>query len=289
MGNIEDELTEQALTAADAEAVFPLSVEAGWNQTVEDWRFMLAHGLGLGMRERSGRWIGSAVALPLGPRLSWLCMVLVAKNRRRLGIGTRLLRRCIDAVRSHGAVAGLDATEPGRPVYLPLGFKDLYPISRWFLDEAARPETPSGEFTVRSLEPRDLPALTAFDEARSGMRRVAVLHYLSAAAPSWAFVAERRGAMIGYALGRPGRIANHIGPVMADDGKTAMALLQRGLAAAGGPAIVDAPDAHRAIGAWLQAQGAVRQRGFMRMALGASGDDLAEPGRIFALAGPEFG
>jgi GNAT superfamily N-acetyltransferase len=289
MGDIEGGLAEQALTAADAEAVFPLSIEAGWNQTVADWRFMLAHGQGLGVRETSGHWIGSAIALPLGHRLSWLCMVLVAGDRRRLGIGTRLLRRCIDAVRAAGGVPGLDATELGRPVYLPLGFKDLYPISRWFLDGSVRVEEPPARVTVRALELRDLAALAAFDELRSGMARGSVLQYLSASAPDRALVAEADRALIGYALGRPGRIASQIGPIVADDETAALALIQRSLAAAGGPAIVDAPDMHQALRRRLQAQGAVRQRGFVRMVLGDPDASLADPSRIFALAGPELG
>ena len=61
-------------------------------------------------------------------------MVLVTKDRRRGGVGTGLLKRCIEEVRAAGAVAGLDATEQGRPIYLPLGFHDLYKISRWHLD-----------------------------------------------------------------------------------------------------------------------------------------------------------
>ena len=37
------------------------------------------------------------------------------------------------------------------------------------------------------------------------------------------------------------------------------------------------------------AHGAVRERGFTRMTLGPPPPGLAEPSRIFALAGPELG
>jgi hypothetical protein len=59
-----------ALQAADAAALCPLSLEAGWNQVAEDWRLMLTLGEGFGARARDGRWIGSALTLPLGPRLA---------------------------------------------------------------------------------------------------------------------------------------------------------------------------------------------------------------------------
>jgi GNAT superfamily N-acetyltransferase len=215
-------------------------------------------------------------------------MVLVAKIWRRRGIGTRLLRRCIEQVRSGGAVAGLDATELGRPVYLPLGFRDLYAISRWRLDRGINPSRRPAA-CLRPIEATDLPALAAFDELRSGMEREAVLRYLAAAAPNQAFLAEADGRVIGYALARPGRIATHIGSVVADDEEVAVALVNRSAAGLRPPIILDAPDAHRGMARWLAAQGAARERGFMRMVLGAAPDDLAHPAGVFALAGPELG
>ena len=46
----------------DAEAVWPLSVEAGWNQIAADWRLMIASGSALGIKNAAGRWMP-----PLGP------------------------------------------------------------------------------------------------------------------------------------------------------------------------------------------------------------------------------
>ncbi len=113
--------------------MWPLSIEAGWNQNVADWKFMLGAGHGFGLRT-DGKWEASSLVLPLGDRLAWISMVLVTKARRRGGVGTGLLKRCIAEVQASDAVAGLDATEQGRPIYLPLGFRDLYKISRWHFD-----------------------------------------------------------------------------------------------------------------------------------------------------------
>ena len=52
-----------------AEAVWPLSIEAGWNQNVADWRFMLAAGRGFGCRGADGKWQASSLVLPLGQKL----------------------------------------------------------------------------------------------------------------------------------------------------------------------------------------------------------------------------
>ena len=59
-------------------------------------------------------------------------------------------------------------------------------------------------------------------------------------------------------------------------------------ASAPGPFIIDVPEAHRALAAWLEAQGATSPRGYMRMTLGEA-KGLDDPTHLFALAGPELG
>lgn len=293
MGSIEAAartgLRLERLAPADADALVPLSVEAGWNQTVADWRFMLDAGQGFGVLDGRGGWAGSAVALPLGPALSWLCMVLVARHQRRRGLGTELLRCAVEAVRARGAAAGLDATEFGRPVYLPLGFSDLFSVSRWRGGVMTRPEPPPPDCTIRQAALKDVEAIIAFDEPRSAMRREKVLRYLFSSAPELALVAEHEGRIVGYGLGRPGRTTAQIGPIVADDDTVAVALASHGLTQAGSGALLDVPDRHRGLADWLAAHGAGRERGFVRMVLGDADADLAEPRAIYALAGAELG
>jgi GNAT superfamily N-acetyltransferase len=290
MDATEADLVAERLSPVDADAALPLSTEAGWNQTAEDWRFMLSEGRGVGMRDSTARWIGSALALPLGERLSWISMVLVAKEARRRGIGTRLLRRAIEMAEESGQIAGLDATELGRPLYQGLRFRDLYPVSRLRLDEprACATENEIG-CALRRLTPVDLAATVAYDGPRSAMRRGSVLAYLLGRAPGTALVAEADSRIVGYALGRPGRHAFQIGPVVADNEAIACALVSKALSRLRGPALLDLPDAHAGLRASLDRVGAVRQRGFMRMALAETPAGLAEPGAVFALAGPELG
>ena len=87
--------TIEPIGVAESEAVWPLSIEAGWNQNVADWRFMLGAGRGFGLRGADGKWEASSLVLPLGDRLAWISMVLVTKARRRDGVGTGLLKRCM--------------------------------------------------------------------------------------------------------------------------------------------------------------------------------------------------
>jgi hypothetical protein len=279
------ELDITSIDAGECEAVLPLSIEAGWNQTVADWRFMLGNGRGYGVRGNDGKWEASSLVLPLGEKLAWISMVLVTRARRRGGVGTGLLRRCIAEVQASGAVAGLDATEQGRPIYLPLGFRDLYRISRWHFDAAKDGPARVG---VRPLMPADLPAVLAYDHARSGMQRPALLRHLAERQPSAAWIAEQDGRLSGVVLGREGRTASSIGPVVAENEATGLALIAKAACSVPGPFIIDVPDAHREIRAWLQQQGAVSPRGYMRMTLG-NAPRLDDPRHLFALAGPELG
>jgi len=277
------------LRPQDTDDVWPLSLEAGWNQVAADWRLMIGSGSAFGIKDAAGGWIASALALPLGSQVSWISMVLVTKPERGKGHGSRLLRRCIAAIEATGGAMGLDATEFGRPIYLPLGFRDVYALSRWSAPSAFEMQiaAPSG-IAVRPARPQDLAEIADYDCRRSGLERRAVLENLLARAPGVAYVAERAdGSLAGYGLGRDGHRATHIGPVVAEDQAIGLALLSRALASVHGPVILDVPDQHGDIKQWLQSQGASAPRRFTRMLRGTA-PTVEDGSRIMALAGPEL-
>jgi hypothetical protein len=193
-------------------------------------------------------------------------------------------------VQGRGAVAGLDATEQGRPIYLPLGFRDLYKISRWHLDKVSGEGVPAPEGVhLRHLAPSDMTRIYEYDQAHSAMDRSALLAHLGARLPSIGWVAEDKvGRLVGYVLGREGRTASSIGPLIADSEAIGLALLDRAARSVEPPFIVDVPAAHPAFRHWLNEQGAVSPRGYVRMTLGEA-PGLSDPRHVFALAGPELG
>ena len=58
-----DDLALAPLGPADAGRGAALSAEIGWNQTADDWRYMLENGPGWGRSDAHGRLVGSAMAL----------------------------------------------------------------------------------------------------------------------------------------------------------------------------------------------------------------------------------
>src|SRR5262245_19000320 len=159
----------------DADDVWPLSIEAGWNQVAADWRLMIGAGSAFGLKDAAGRWIGSALTFPLGPAVSWISMVLVTKPERGKCHGTRLLLRCIAEIEASNAAMGLDATELGRPIYLPLGFRDTYPLSRLSAASIREAVDPPAGISIRTAGAADLARIAGYDRERSGLERTLVL------------------------------------------------------------------------------------------------------------------
>lgn len=281
------ETTIRRLRPAEAKAALPLSVEAGWNQVEADWRFMLETGTAFGVDLPDGRLGASALVLPVGDDLRWISMVLVTGDLRRKGIGTDLLKACIAEAERGGHAMGLDATELGRPVYLPLGFRDLYRISRWRLEHKPAAAPPPAGLTIAPLDAGALESLLAWDSERSGLQRRAILGHLRDRQPRMALVARRHGEIVGFVFGREGRLATQIGPLVAEDDEAALALLQAAIQASAAPYFIDVPDSRMEMRAWLESRGASAPRYFIRMVRDEA-KQIESAGKIYAIGGPEL-
>lgn len=284
-------LTHRPLSSADVAGGMALSAESGWNQDDDDWRYLIAHAIGWGAEDGDGRLVATAMALPYGDRLAWLCMVLVTEDWRRRGIATALLAEVSDAAEALGLIPGLDATEAGQSVYPALGFCDVYPVTRWSRAAADGAPPQPGKPRIRPMDDADMHGIAALDRTAFGADRAALLVHLFARAPRFVWVADDDGALKGYCLGRNGRTADQLGPVVAADEDTAIALCAQALArpeSGRRPLYIDVPDRHRRLAAWLQDAGFTAERGYMRMLKGRT-EPVDDPAKIFALAGPEFG
>jgi GNAT superfamily N-acetyltransferase len=274
------------LTLADLADAEALVAEAGWNQTADDWRMFLDFGTVYAVREKS-RAVATAAWLPYGGRCAWISMVLVAAAQRRRGLATRLLHRCIADVTAARLVAVLDATPAGRTVYAPLGFKEAWSFAR-LVSQRRINLTAASAPTIESITDAVWPVLIAYDSAVFGADRSHVLTRLRGRLPGANLVARRNGRIVGMLLGRDGRTASHLGPLVAEDDETAKALLARALTDISGMVYLDIADAKGTVRSWLETTGFAMQRPFTRMLLGRdrSFDDVT---RTFAVTGPEFG
>lgn len=273
-------LAEGTLGAADLQAACALVAEAGWNQNAADWRIFLDLGAAIGLKNE-GSLVATAATLPYPSGFGWISMVLVTREFRRRGIATRLLQACISRLVGAGMIPVLDATPAGREVYRPLGFRDGWPIQRW----RRRSGAPlSASRNTRSLEEKDWPGVLALDAAAFGCDRSPLLERLRRRSQGFACGVDGQG----FLLGREGRVATQLGPIVAADEEVAGALVAHALGRVAGPVIVDALERHAGFARRLAAQGFERERPYTRMALGR--DELfGDPAKTFAIAGPELG
>lgn len=276
------------LALAELPDAAALVAEAGWNQVAADWRMFLDLGTVYAVRDGT-RVVATAATLPYGGRCAWISMVLVAGSHRRQGLATRLLHRCIADITAAGLVPVLDATPAGRTVYAPLGFQDAWGFARLVSQQRAKIPAPQREaITIHPIDDPVWPALCAYDAAVFGADRSRLLARMRGRLPPANLCATRDSRLVGLLLGRDGRTAAHLGPLIADDDATAIALLQRALGRISGTVYLDLADAKSEVRAWLEAAGFAPQRPFTRMLLGRR-ESFDDGSRTFAVIGPEFG
>jgi GNAT superfamily N-acetyltransferase len=282
-------LVRADLSVVDAPRGYMLSTEIGWNQTEADWSYMLANGPGIGLTDGQGKLVASAIALPYG-QFGWVCMVLVAPDWRRLGLATDLMNGVIELLQADGIVPGLDATPAGREVYRRIGFVDVYGLARLVAEHATLGAAPPAGTEIRSLTEADMDAVAAFDAPIFSDDRAALLHHLQTREPARATGAWKDGELTGFVLARDGRTWTQIGPVVAEDSDTAMALVAAAANAGSGPGalLIDAMDFHAGYLDWLKAGGFEFQRPYIRM-LHGSDQPLDRKELVFSPAGPELG
>jgi GNAT superfamily N-acetyltransferase len=294
------------MTEADVEEGLRLSRASGWNQTVEDWRLLLALGPGLfRVAVQDGRVVASGGAVCYGDALAWICMILVEPEARGRGLGTRIfdevLVRCEAEVRAGRLrCVGLDATPAGHGIYAQRGFVDASSpgLVRMRAEPTATERKGSGlelcsrqQGTIQDLtplSPSDLEAVLSRDREVFGADRSPVLRWAFGAAPGLACVVREAGRVRGYCFGRHGDHSDQVGPVVADDAALARDLVLACLSRPRSrPLVLDA----RVEPAWLATLGELgfrEQRPFTRMYWGDARLE-ARPALEPVVFGPEFG
>ena len=275
------------MTESDITAGMLLKEIAGWNQTEADWnRFLSASRDGCFVMEADGAVRGTAATIVYGGRFAWVGMVLVDPEYRGRGIGTNLLKRSLeylDAIRV--PCIKLDATPLGKPIYEKLGFETEYELERWTLRRApAVHSEPFEEMPAPLLE-----FVMKADGEAFGADRSSILQSLHTEEPRYTDGLWNAGGMEGYAFGRHGSFADHLGPWVAKEQVTAERLLDRFLEQSSRESvIVDCLRENPFARGLLQARGFEFRRPLTRMFRGQN----RYPGRpelVCAIVGPEFG
>lgn len=271
----------------DIRAGLRLCRVSGWNQLEDDWSlFLRLSPAGCCVAEKSGQVVGSVATLRYQDRFSWLSMVLVHPQHRRAGIGTLLLSEGLALLPDETCVR-LDATPPGRAMYLRHGFLDEHPISRLTI-RAGKAQTAPRNGNIRRMTEQDFRVVLAKDRRVFGADREAVLRSLFARSPECACVAAESDTQA-YCFGRPGFLYRQIGPIVSENEGTARELVAQCISHGIGQAFgIDTPQRSPSWLAWLLSIGFVEERSFVRMYRGEHRYS-GIPEHVYAIVGPEFG
>jgi len=274
------------MTSPDIAAGMRLKDIAGWNQTSTDWeRFLRASPEGCFVAEADGKVVGTATTMVYEGRLAWIGMVLVDPDYRGRGIGTELLEKTIDHLDAHRIpTMKLDATPQGKPIYARLGFAAEYDIERWELRRAAEAATAPAASALAGLE-----EILRVDREIFGADRGDLLRSLDREAPEFTLMTSSPGHLTGYALGRRGSRADHLGPWMARDEASARDLLDRFLRCSGRETVfVDCLKENPCTRQLVRSRGFEFSRPLTRMCRGPN-THPGQPELLCAALGPEFG
>jgi len=264
------------LLADEVSAGMALSQEAGWNQIPPDWDFFQRHG-----RVFTARTDGQVVAtsaVVFFENAAWVGLVLVAKAWRRRGLATQLVNSCIAEAEARAAEIWLDATPDGAEVYSRLNFVRVGELVRM-----RRPSLGGVPCASKLAEGADLNAFIKLDWAAFGFDRAMLMRN---------FV-QRQGTVLRRVaedgcLVRDGRVARHIGPLMASSEDGACKLIAAALEGEPGELIIDLYRHHAQTFQFLLNHGFAEERKFFRMVRGKDAVPSASPS-AFASAGPEYG
>jgi GNAT superfamily N-acetyltransferase len=281
------------LQLKDVPEAVKLSASAHWNQHADDWTMMLRLGQGWGIDalDEAGRLqlAASVVVLPYGSGFAWVSMVLVLPDFRRRGFAQQLLRHALACLQAQGRAAVLDATPAGHAVYVQEGFANTWGFARHRREAGVTQARLLEGPATRPLQDSDWPGIDALDRPAFGASRLPLLRCLAQRLPQAARVLEQGGRLSGYVLGRNGREAVQIGPLLAPDVQATKLLLRDALAPLAGQAVyVDLLDRQRELQPWLQQMGFAFQRPFTRMVHGIA-NAPGDPAAIVLAAGPELG
>jgi GNAT superfamily N-acetyltransferase len=270
----------RTLAAADFKFALELKEQAGWNQTRADIeRFSRLAPEGCFLAEWEGRPAGTAVVFEFGP-VAWIAMMLVEKTLRGRGIGRALMEHALAFAESRGAASiRLDATPLGQPLYEKLGFTADYALTRYggVLPPAAKPR---GELPTISIA-----EAATLDRLATGADRRSLLEALWEEQSGFGLV--KNGKALGFHAARPGSIAAHIGPCLAEPAAGAE-VLQDALNRRGGQSVfLDVPEPNPSANEIAQAAGLLSQRLLLRMTRGPKTAERVE--FLWTSSGPEKG
>ena len=265
-----------------------------WNQTQEDWLFILRSNPNYCLVAiLDNVVVGTVTAFNYQNKIAWIGMMLVAKEYRGNGISKLLLATIIEKLNNCDSIK-LDATSAGLPLYKKLGFIEEYEIKRLIFRKALDIECVLNNFDSINLSriiENNLKQIGDFDETIFGSNRLKLFEFLFWNESRAGFQVKQGDDLIGFVFGRNGSNYFQVGPLMAHSTQVAKNLLTAVFSKLKKESLlVDIILLKDGLEDWLLSIGFEQQRSFTRMYLGSNKHcSHAQIEHQFLISGPEFG
>jgi ribosomal protein S18 acetylase RimI-like enzyme len=180
---MQPEFELKRLTPDDAGRAAELTQLIGWSQDISIWKRLIAWGGESAFCLVHGdQLVATAVSTVYNQRLAWVGVVITHPDYRGQGCAKRLMNVALDDARERGVeCVMLDASQLGYPVYQKLGFRDLYRVETWGIEDqvdmGAFRQTPL-QYNIRPMLEADLPRVIALDAQHFGFERPQVIRRL---------------------------------------------------------------------------------------------------------------
>jgi len=280
------------MVLSDMPDLMRLKNAESWNQTEQDWAFLINQNQHYCLVACNGELIvGTVTAMKYGNNLAWIGMMLVAAAFRGQGISKLLLNAIIEKLQYCNAIK-LDATTAGIPVYTKLGFTAEYEICRMTtpaLSFDKKAQTDNSNYVIQPVNDSNINEVSALDHHFYGINRSELFQFLMKQENHNCWCLTQDNSLRGYVFCRIGSKHLQIGPLQAKSTAEAKILLIKVLQnISGKPVLVDVLMEQYELIDWLISIGFVAQRSFMRMYL-KNNISTKQLENQFLIAGPELG
>jgi len=286
------DLRIREMRPADLEALMQIKNAENWNQTEEDWLFLIKNNPKFCLvAESENKLIGTVTAMKYQQKLAWIGMMLVAKKYRGLGVSKILLNTIIKRLDKCDSIK-LDATPAGVPVYKKLGFIAEYDIQRMVcsgLPVEIMDQEDTGAFEISNILAGDISKLMPLDKMIFGVQRSELFYYLLNNKKDIGFQIKLGNHLKGFVFGRKGSNHLQVGPLLADSVQSAKWLLNCVLNSVRGKSLmVDVLSDQQEFKEWLLFKKFKYERSFTRMYL-KTNNYSGNKENQFLISGPELG
>jgi Acetyltransferase (GNAT) domain len=254
----------------------------GWNPGLHDATpFWAADPNGFFVHAVGGVPVATLSAVRYRDEVGFVGLYIVEAKRRGLGYGLELWRHALAHL--DGCVVGLDAVVDQVPTYRRSGFAGTWSNHRYVLEHPV-----DASHTTVDLSEVAFDRVLASDRAGLGAERPEFVQaWITVPGARGRAIVDADGDLTAWGLRRPCRAGHKIGPLLADDGDTAEAVLRDLLADTDGPFYLDAPDANPAVAAFVRGLDMPVVFDTVRMYRGGAAPVAVE--QVFGVASLELG